>query len=150
MAHSYVACHVHCIFSTKERKNLIARDLRERLWPYMGGIARQNDIVALAVGGTDNHAHLLLSLPGTMQVSKAVQLIKGGSSKWIHDTFPAHRTFQWQEGYGGFSVSSSLIESTAGYIANQPKHHGTMSYEEEFLQFLKKYNIDYDAAHVFG
>jgi len=88
MPHSYVSSLFHVIFSTKERRRLITDELASRLWPYLGGIARKNDFAALAVGGVADHTHLLLSLPATISVSKAVQLIKGGSSKWIHDTFP--------------------------------------------------------------
>jgi REP element-mobilizing transposase RayT len=94
---SYVSSYFHCVFSTKERRRLITPALRERLWPFLGGIARQNKMTALEIGGVEDHVHILLSLPSTMPVSKALQLIKGGSSKWIHETFPEHRLFAWQE-----------------------------------------------------
>src|ERR1041385_2305347 len=110
MPHSYVSNLMHCVFSTKERLPLITPELESRLWPYLGGIARENKMKAIAVGGTTDHVHALLSLPATMSFAKAVQLIKGGSSKWVHDTFREHRKFAWQEGYGAFSVSSSQLE----------------------------------------
>ena len=88
MPHSYANCLFHCVSSTKERRKIITPDLRDRLYPYMGGIARENDMKSFAIGGTDDHVHLLLSIPATLAVAKAIQLIKGGSSKWIHDTFP--------------------------------------------------------------
>jgi REP element-mobilizing transposase RayT len=94
---SYVSSYFHCVFSTKERRRLITPALRERLWPFLGGIARQNKMTALEIGGVEDHAHILLSPASTMPVSKALQLIKGGSSKWIHETFPEHRLFAWQE-----------------------------------------------------
>jgi len=94
---SYISSYLHCIFSTKERQRLITPALRDRLWPFLGGIARQNQMKAIEIGGVEDHVHILLSLPSTMAVSKALQLIKGGSSKWIHETFPEHRTFAWQE-----------------------------------------------------
>ena len=90
---SYISSYFHCVFSTKERRPLITPELRERLWPFLGGIARQNKMMAMEVGGVEDHAHILLSLPATMPISKAVQLIKGGSSKWIHETFPDPREF---------------------------------------------------------
>jgi len=93
MGHTYVSSCFHCIFSTKERRDCIGPDLRDRLWPYMGGIARQNGTQVLCVGGVANHVHLLLIIPARISVAKAVQLIKGGSSKWIHDTFASQRTF---------------------------------------------------------
>ena len=104
---SYVSAHFHCIFSTKERQRLITPELRERLWPFLGGIARQNKMKAIEIGGMEDHAHILLSLPATITISKAMQLIKGGSSKWVHETFPEHRLFAWQEEFGAFSVSVS-------------------------------------------
>ena len=107
MSHSFVSNLLHCTFSTKERYPFIDSDLEARLWPYVGGIARENRMTALAIGGTADHLHALLSLPGMMSFAKAVQLIKGGSSKWVHDTFPSQKKFAWQEGYGAFSVSFS-------------------------------------------
>ena len=106
---SYVSSYYHCVFSTKERRPLIPPDLRERLWPFLGGIARQNQMKAIEVGGMPDHVHILLSLPSTIPIAKALQLIKGGSSKWVHDTFPEHRLFRWQAKYGAFGVSVSLF-----------------------------------------
>jgi REP element-mobilizing transposase RayT len=107
MANSYISCYVHYIFSAKQRQHLITPEIRPRLWAYLGGIARENKMKAVAVGGTDDHVHILLSLPATITLAKAVQLIKGGSSLWIHETFPNQRNFAWQEGYGAFTVSVS-------------------------------------------
>jgi REP element-mobilizing transposase RayT len=89
MSHmSYVSSYFHCVFSTKERRPLIPPPLRERLWPFLGGIARQNGMKAIEIGGVSDHVHLLLSLPSTLSIAKALQLVKGGSSKWVHETFP--------------------------------------------------------------
>ena len=85
----------------------MTNELQERLWPYMGGIARENNMKALAIGGIEDHIHLLISLPATLSIAKAIQLLKGGSSKWVHDRFPDHNNFKWQEGYGAFSVNIS-------------------------------------------
>ena len=102
MAHSYVCQYMHCVFSTKGRERTITPALQERLWPYLGGIARENKMTAIAVNGASDHAHVLLTLPSTLSIAKGVQLIKGGSSKWIHDTFPEHRAFAWQEEFIAF------------------------------------------------
>lgn len=150
MAHSYVSNLLHYVFSTKERSKMITPDLQERLWPFIGGIARQNGMKALAIGGVEDHAHVLLSLPATLSVAKAVQLIKGGSSKWVHDTFPEHGGFGWQEGYGAFSVSVSHVKNTIAYIQSQAEHHRKRSFQEEFLLFLKKHSIEYDERYVWG
>ena len=130
---SYISAYFHCVFSTKERQRLITPALRERFWPFLGGIARQNKMKAIEIGGVEDHVHILLSLPSTMAISKALQLIKGGSSKWIHDTFPEHRQFAWQEEYGAFSVSVSQLDKTVEYIKGQEAHHRKMTFQEEFL-----------------
>ena len=97
---------------------------------------------ALAIGGTSDHVHALLSLPSMMSFAKAVQLIKGGSSKWVHETSPERRKFEWQEGYGAFSVSASQVPKTIAYINNQKEHHRRKTFQEEFLELLKKHAIE--------
>jgi REP element-mobilizing transposase RayT len=148
MAHSYVSGLYHCVFSTKERRNLIPPALQERLWPYLGGIARENRMTALAIGGIENHAHILLSVPSTLSIAKALQIIKGASSKWVHETFPEYRRFGWQEGYGAFSIGVSQIDTTVAYIQNQVEHHRRLTFEQEYLAFLKKHGIEYDPRYV--
>jgi REP element-mobilizing transposase RayT len=140
---------MHCVFSTKERFPLITPELETRLWPYLGGIARENRMKAIAIGGTSDHVHALLSLPATMSFAKAAQLIKGGSSKWIHDTFYEHRKFAWQEGYGAFSVSSSQVDKTIAYIRRQEEHHRGRSFQDEFIELLEKHGIEYVRRYVF-
>jgi len=112
MAHSYVSCIMHYAFSTKERARIIRPAFRDRLWAYIGGIARENRMTPFAVGGVEDHAHVLVSLPSTVTIAHAVQLIKGGSSKWASETFPNARDFAWQEGYGAFSVSISGLDDS--------------------------------------
>jgi REP element-mobilizing transposase RayT len=150
MAHSFTSSLFHCVFSTKERAPLITADLQPRLWPYLGGIARDNKFTALSIGGVEDHVHLLLSLPSTMPVAKAIQLIKGGSSKWVHDTFPQLRDFAWQEGYGAFSIGISQVETTRAYIQRQKEHHRQKTFKEEVLAFLKKHGIEYDPRFIWG
>ena len=144
--HSFVSCLMHCVFATKERRPFIKPELQTRLWPYLGGIARENKMKALMIGGVEDHVHVLLSLPSTLSVAKAVQLIKGNSSKWIHETFPEHQSFEWQEGYGAFSIGVSGIDDTVKYIQNQAEHHRKMSFKEEVAVFLKKHGMEYDEA----
>lgn len=122
MPHSFTNTLMHCVWSTKERREMVDADLRQRLWPFLGGIARQNGMKALTVGVAD-HVHLLLSLPATMAVAKADQLLKGSSSKWVHENFPQHRLFAWQKGCGAFSISVSQVADTAAYIETQEEHH---------------------------
>jgi len=127
---------------------LIAPELRERLWPFLGGIARQNQMKAIEIGGVADHVHMLLSLPSTVSISGALQLIKGGSSKWVHETFPEHRLFNWQSKYGAFSVSVSQLQKTIEYIQRQADHHRKMSFQEEFIALLKKNRIAYDERYL--
>lgn len=141
---------MHIVFSTKGRRKLIAPEIRDRLHAYLGGIARDNDMKSLAVGGIDDHVHMLVSIPATTSLAKAVQLIKGGSSKWVHDTFPSMKDFAWQEGYGAFSIGVSGVDDTIAYINHQDEHHRVKTFEEEFESFLKRHGIAYDERYVFG
>ncbi len=150
MAHSYICVYIHYVFSTKNRQKFITPELEKRLWAYMGGIARENKMKALAIGGVEDHVHVLLSLPSTLSIAKAIQLIKGGSSTWVSKTFPEFKDFEWQEGYGAFSVSVSHIERTIAYINNQKEHHKKRTFQEEYLAFFKKHGIQYDERYVWG
>jgi len=141
---SFISSYYHCVFSTKERRPLIEKPLQERLWPFLGGIARKHRMQIVEIGGVSDHVHILLSLPSTMSIAQAIQLIKGGSSKWIHDTFPEYWQFRWQVKYAGFSVSVSQLDKTIRYIKNQEQHHRRVAFKEEFLTLLIKHRIAYD------
>jgi putative transposase len=142
--HSFSSSLHHCVFATKGREPLLTPEIRERLWPYLGGIARENSMKAIAIGGVADHVHILLSLPAPMSVSKSMQLLKGNSSKWIHETFPALRTFAWQEGYGAFSIGISGIDETRAYIRDQEEHHRTRTFREEVIMFLQRHGFQFD------
>jgi REP element-mobilizing transposase RayT len=142
--HSFNSCLIHCVWSTKNRVSFLDSDLRDRLWPYLGGIARENKMKTLAAGGVADHVHLLISLPGPLSVAKAIQLLKGNSSKWIHETFPKVNGFAWQEGYGAFSIGVSGVEATEAYIRSQMKHHRQRTFRDEFAAMLRKHGWDFD------
>jgi putative transposase len=146
MSHSHVCCLVHVVFSTAERRPSIRDEIRERLHGYLSGIARENEIQVLAIGGTVDHVHLLISLPRTLSIAKSVQLLKSGSSKWIHETFQGSRTFAWQEGYGAFSVGVSQRATTTKYILAQIEHHKRISIEDEIKKFLSVHGIKEDSG----
>jgi len=148
VANTYSALNVHVVFCTQDRQPSIIQEFEERLWEYLGGIAIQNGMKALSIGGVPDHVHILISMPTSISVAKAVQLIKGGSSKWIHDNFPKQRTFAWQPGYAAFSVSTSLIQENVAYIRNQKKHHRKRTFQEEYISFLKKNQVDYDERYL--
>jgi REP element-mobilizing transposase RayT len=148
VAHTYISDLVHCVFSTKLRRNLIAAEVQPDLWAFLGGIARKNGFKALIVGGTENHCHVLLSLPATIALAKAVQLLKGASSHWMNEKHG--EGFGWQEGYGAFTVGISQKDDTIAYIRSQAEHHRKRTFEEEFVAFLKKHGVEYDPQHVWG
>lgn len=138
---SYISLYIHVVFSTKERRKQITEAIQPRLWAYMGGIARKNRFKAVSIGGIEDHVHLLLSLPGTLDVAKAVQLIKAGSSKWMHEEM-AMPLSAWQESYGAFSVGVSQVPATIKYIQNQKQHHRKVSFAEEWALFMKKHGLE--------
>jgi putative transposase len=147
MAHSYPNVLIHCVFSTKERQDVIPSELMDKLWRYLAGIGTNHHMQILEAGGTANHVHLLLVLPSDMPLSKAVQVLKANSSRWMGEH---GLNFEWQQGYGAFSVSASNAASVREYIAKQTEHHRKRSFEEEFVALLRKCGVDYDPKFVFG
>lgn len=139
--HSHISNHLHCIFSTKERLNLIPESIRPRLWAYIGGIAKNVNARAIAVGGTSNHLHLLLSMPSTVTVAEVIQKIKTNSSRWMREEAKV-RAFGWQEGFGAFSVSISGVERTIAYIHNQAEHHKRRDFQSEWKEILRRHGIE--------
>jgi putative transposase len=140
MPNSHVSNHVHVVFGTKDRASLISKELQPKLWAYMAGITRNHGIHAVAIGGTDDHVHALLEIPALLSIAKVVQVLKANSSRWINE-HREHR-FEWQEGYGAFSVSRSQVSAIMKYIANQAEHHRKRDFSAEFALLLKKHGID--------
>jgi putative transposase len=148
MANTYTSLYYHLVFSTKKREPWLREEIRERVWAYLGGIARDNEMTALSVGGMMDHAHILVMTKPTMTVSRMLQLLKGGSSHWIHETFPHLKGFAWQDGYGAFTVDKSNIPRVIAYIQNQKEHHKRKTFQEEYLEFLREYGIEFDQRYV--
>lgn len=146
MSHSYVQNHIHLVFSTKNRLKLIPKQFQPRLWAYIAGICKNNNMLAFAVGGMPDHIHVLFRLPPTLTIVRAVTLIKSNSSTWLRKKDPR---FAWQQGYGAFAVSSSHVSRVIRYIDNQEIHHKKFTYEQEFITMLKKQGISFDPRHVF-
>jgi REP element-mobilizing transposase RayT len=149
MSHTYCCSLFHCVFSTKERRNTIVPEIQTRLWAYMGGVAREHQTKALGVGGMEDHVHILLSLPSSMPIATAMREIKSASSRWMHETC-GQEDFDWQEGYGAFSIGWAQVDATLAYIARQQEHHRKRDFQAEFIAFLKKHRIEYDARYVWG
>ncbi len=141
MGSSFISNHIHVVFSTKNRVRSVKEQMLPKLWAYMAGIAENHGMHAVKIGGTDDHAHLLINLGGELGIIKAVQLIKGNSSRWMN-LHPGPR-FEWQEGYFACSVSRSQVARVTQYIANQKEHHRKINSEEEFRVLLKKHGFEY-------
>ena len=147
MSHSYAQNIVHLVFSTKERRKLVPTEIQPALWAYVGGIYKKSGVFVHAIGGMDDHIHSLIQVPTTMTLAKAVGTVKSNSSRWAGERM---QRFEWQEGYGAFSVSASNVPTVERYIHNQAAHHRKMSFEEEFVALLKKHGVEFDAKYVFG
>ncbi|HKD82858.1 MAG TPA: IS200/IS605 family transposase [Candidatus Angelobacter sp.] len=147
MSHSYAQNHIHLVFSTKNRERLLTRELLPRLFAYTAAVCKNHDLLTFAVGGMEDHIHLLFRLPPTITLARAVALVKSNSSKWIREQ---EKKFAWQEGYGGFSVSSSNVGAVIKYIDNQEAHHRKLSFDDEYITLLKKHGVTFDPKYVFG
>ena len=147
MAHTFTNLLTHVIFSTKDRLPLITPEFKPRLHAYVGGIVRSVDGIALAIDGPADHVHLLIKTPASAALANVIRDVKANSSRWAHETFP-RADFAWQTGYGAFSVSFSNVEQVRAYIANQEEHHKTISFQEEFIAFLKRHSIEYDERYI--
>lgn len=150
MANTYSQLFYHLVFSTKNRVNFIHQNIETRVWSYLGGIARKHNLIALQIGGTENHIHALIISKPTIEPSQIPKWLKGESSKWIHQEFSDLRDFAWQDGYGIFSVSKSNVPKVIEYIKNQRKHHLEQSFEDEYIELLKLHEINYDEKYLFG
>jgi REP element-mobilizing transposase RayT len=150
MANTYTSLHFHIVFSTKNRACWIKTDVEQRVWAYLGGIAKENKMTPLQIGGIEDHVHVLLGAPAVLPPAKIAQLLKGGSSTWIHETFPRMNGFGWQDGYGAFTVSKSNVPSLSAYIQRQLEHHRTMTFQEEYRELLKRHEIEFDERYVWG
>jgi REP element-mobilizing transposase RayT len=149
MPSSWTQNYYHFIFSTKERLPLITNDLHDRLYAFMGGIAKDLGAQLIAGKGMPDHVHLLTRFPPDIAPATLAREYKARSSRWIHETFPPLEAHSWQRGYGGFTVSKSAVPDVEHYIRTQQEHHRTMTFQQEFVQFLEKHGIDYDPRYVF-
>ena len=146
MSHTFYKHHFHIVFSTKHRQKLITKQLQPKLWAYMVGICRNVGILAIAIGGIEDHVHALVEHKPEMTVPKAVNLLISNSSRWMKQD---GIKFAWQEGYASFAVSASNVSTVKRYVLNQEAHHRKMTYEDELLTLLRKHGIEFDPKNVF-
>ena len=147
MPHTYAQNAIHVVFSTKDRRKIISKELQPRMWAYAASVCKNDGMFVHALGGTDDHMHLLIDIPPPLSLAKAVLAIKSNSSRWANED---GQKFAWQQGYGAFSVSASNVAAVVRYIQTQELHHRRMTFEQEFLAILKKHNVEFDAKFVFG
>jgi len=144
---THLSLHYHLIFSTKNRVAFIHKDWRGRLHAYMGGIINDMGGVPEMIGGMDDHVHLLVGLRATHRLADVLKDLKSSSSKWVPEELKKP-LFSWQEGYGAFTVSASQIEAVKNYIANQEEHHRRKTFQEEYIEFLKQSDVEYDERYI--
>ncbi|MGC4128263.1 MAG: IS200/IS605 family transposase [Bergeyella sp.] len=148
MGQSLNKIYVHLVFSTKHREPLITDSIKEELFNYLGGICKNLECNPIKVGGYKDHVHILCLLSKKIALMNLLEKVKSNSSKWIKTKGKEFENFYWQDGYGAFSVNPTEIEIVKKYIENQEEHHKKKTFQEEFLAFLKKYNVEYDEKYV--
>lgn len=147
MPSTHTSLHYHIVFSTKDRFPFIKPEWEERLHAYLGGTIKTADAVPLAINGIDDHIHLLVGLRATHCLANFVQDVKQTSSRWIHETITI-KNFAWQSGYGAYTVSPSNLDAVTKYIANQKEHHRHKTFQQEYVEFLKKSGVKYDERYL--
>jgi REP element-mobilizing transposase RayT len=148
MAQSLARNLIHLIYSTKNRELRISAPVRASLFAYQAGILREWESPAIAIGGDSDHVHALFTLSKNHALCDVVEAVKKGSSKWMKTQGDEFGGFHWQSGYGAFSVSQSHVPRARRYIEEQPEHHRTTSFQDEFRLFLKRYAVEYDERYV--
>ncbi len=149
MANTYTQIHLQFVFVVKFRKALIDKSFKEELYQYITGIVQSYGHKMLAINGVEDHVHVFIGMRPTQSISDLMQDIKGSSSKWINEKKFLKVKFEWQEGYGAFSYSKSHVQNVINYVNNQEKHHAKQTFRDEYLDFLKKFDIEYDERYIF-
>jgi len=147
MSSTHLSLHVHVVFGTKHQRPLIAAEWRPRLHAYLGGAAKTLDIIPEAVGGVADHVHLLMGMRATHRLADVMRDVKRTSSAWVHETI-GEKDFEWQDGYGAFTVSVSLLETVRNYIALQEEHHRKKTFQEEYVELLQRSGVEYDERYL--
>lgn len=149
MPNTYTQLYVQIVFTVKGRANLISVNNREELQKFITGIVSNRNQKMIAIYAMPDHVHILVGLKPNISISDLVRDIKAGSSKFINDSKWIKGKFNWQEGFGAFSYSKSNIDNVVRYILNQEEHHKMQSFKEEYLDFLRKFDIEYDSNYLF-
>lgn len=148
MGQSLHKIYVHIVFSTKHREPKISKEIENELFSYLGGICKNLECNPVKVGGHKDHVHILCLLSKKIALMDVIEKVKSNSSKWIKTKGEQFSDFYWQNGYGAFSVNPTELDIVVSYIENQEEHHQKRTFQEEFLDFLKKYNVEYDDKYI--
>ena len=149
MPQSLAQVIIHIVFSTKNRDPFLSDDdIRKEMHSYLGGTCNNLDCPVIVIGGVSDHVHIILKFSRNISIAKLVGEIKRSSSKWIKTKGGTLTKFSWQNGYGVFSVGRSEIERVKSYILNQEEHHRKRSFQDEYREFLREYEIEYDEKYV--
>jgi putative transposase len=148
MPQSFSKVAIHIVFSTKNRECFIDETIENELFEYLGGMCKVLECVPIIIGGHQDHVHILCYISRKIAIMKLVEEVKRSSSKWMKEKGEKYKNFYWQLGYGAFSVDSINMERVIEYIRNQKAHHEKKDFKTEYLQLLKKYQIDYDEKYI--
>ncbi len=148
MGQSLVKNYIHIVFSTKHHEPLIQASYAEELHSYLGGICKNLECQPIKIGGYKDHVHVLCLLSKKITLIKLLEELKSHSSKWIKTKGDLLKNFYWQDGYGAFSINPTEVDKVIDYIANQHEHHSKKTFQDEYREFLKKYQIEYDEKYV--
>ena len=145
---TFVSNLAHFVWGTANREPLIRKSWRDRLHAYLGGVLANKKAKLLAADGIEDHMHALVSLPATLSLSQAANAKKANTSRWIHENIPQCKGFEWQSGYGAFSVSKSSEPRVKLYIVNQEEHHKRWMFTAEFKALLEKHGIPFEERYL--
>jgi REP element-mobilizing transposase RayT len=149
MANTYHQIYIQTVFAVKYRQSLLNTEWRPHIFAVVGNLINETGCKTLIVNGVEDHVHCFIGLRPAVSVSELMKTVKAKSSKYINDHNLTAERFEWQEGYGVFSYSRSHINSVYNYIKNQEQHHRKQTFRDEYLEFLKKFGIDYDEQYIF-
>jgi REP element-mobilizing transposase RayT len=149
MANTYTQLYIHVVFAVKGRANVISKSWRDQLYQYITGIIKNKNQKLMIINGVGDHLHILLSLKPDCILSELIRDIKSNSSKWVNDNGYVMGKFEWQSGFGAFSLGASQLTSLTNYIKNQEEHHRKKTFREEYIEFLKDYEIDFKSEYIF-
>jgi REP element-mobilizing transposase RayT len=149
MANTFTQIYIHIIFAVKGRQNLISNNIKEELYKYITGIITNEEQKLIAINGMPDHIHVFIGLKPNKSLSDLVRDIKANSSRFINEKQWINGKFEWQTGYGAFTYSHSQLTNVINYIQNQEEHHKTKTFKEEYIEFLKSFDIDFEENYIF-